>query len=380
MNVYSAAFAIAVLAHLTTAQTLTSPTGYLSFEGPRRSSQFGTLPSFRAQVVDGEYRGRVLVLKSVGFRQESAPYSSVNQARSWSSVSLKVADGNFLGMGQTFSANYVSSATTVFSGSVNWPPTPVVQTVPQQWQAALSFPFRAGKVFTGNRDILYDWQFSGGRLANNGAWSRMPIEYNLDSYADADQVPATIKKYRSGNGCRDSKATWTQSAWSQIVGTAYGPNWSVQSWRNKLRFSLQAFRTGPNATVVHALDYAGVPAGVSFPGISCDKLFLQLTPAMSLFFTRASSSGLGSIVYPTGTPNGLVTYQPIFAGFKFWTQATWTDTGTGAMLLTDAVEATLPLLPKGRTKHKSVFANAAFATSGSFPRDLYYYNRIMRLQ
>ena len=73
-------------------------------------------------------------------------------------------------------------------------------------------------------------------------------------------------------------------------------------------------------------------------------------------------------------------YQSIFAGFKFWTQAAWGDTTNGAVHLTDAIEATLPLLPTGKTKHKTSLASTASALSGNGPFDSNYYNQIIRMR
>ena len=63
-------------------------------------------------------------------------------------------------------------------------------------------------------------------------------------------------------------------------------------FNNTMSFQIYSYYTAPGKQVVQAMDFAGLTTGTTFGAVTCNKLHLQASSNMLLFYgTAASSSG-----------------------------------------------------------------------------------------
>ena len=138
----------------------------------------------------------------------------------------------------------------------------------------LRFPFSRPFNYGGTSDLCLDFAFSGGRLTEAGA--RFDDQFHLDApfaphenYGPRD--PHSVPP--SPGGCKESYTSAPATSLLTIVthGLAH-PNWP-----NTFLLDLHSFRTKRSAPLLFALSAYGVRGGIAFPGIACQRLFVDLS-------------------------------------------------------------------------------------------------------
>jgi hypothetical protein len=334
-----------LLASLAAQPTLTSPTGFLArdangFAGPRVSS------NGRWMILDGETGIAPSLLKEVSFRPDYREHAAgTGLGRLWSNVSLDISEADARRPSRTFSSNPVTQPLRVFSGVVVWPDMlGVPATNPPAWGGAnggLTFPFTTPWSYTATADICLDFGFTGGLIIGGGAPAWPPVmsfPYFLDGVF-ADGLSGVLTSYGT-RGCRDTGAA--AGGWAMVV-TGYGAGWQT--------IATVSHATAPNAPVVHALGLGGRPTGAAFPGVACERLFVDPTAPTLYFFQRT----IGDYAFTTlAFPN-----VPGSNGTPMWFQAAWNDSATGQLKLTDAMHTTVVGGPFPRIRSEVVQADPA---------------------
>ena len=324
---------------------VTTPKGGLAKEGPNFAYILGWLANGRFQMADGTHKGNAFSLKRLSFRLDNRHHTSLTATgRTWTNITLDISEtSKFDQMSQVWTANITSTPTTAFSSKWSWPGQtgmPVLK--PDVWggrRGQISFPFAKPWLYTGKQDILMDYKFRGGTLANNGTWSGLfgsPFyldSENLNTFANIggyNRMPAILSQ------CADSSATFANAtAITFGYAVAYGTAVNT-SLKNKVQLTVYSYFTAPNATVIHALGLGANKNGVAV-GARCNKLYVDLAKPTILMTARASGvfglSGLRSWAFP---------WKKEFAGQELYTQGAWADSKTGAFSLTDGTHLTVP--------------------------------------
>ena len=169
-------------------KTVTSPPGYLT-KGQVHSRSWGyrlgQYSNERFQVADGQFRNRVLIMKEISYRLDGGRTYGVNTTsagvgRTWTNVTLNMAECDYDKMTSTFSTNRLSTPKKVYDAKTTWQSYGTKAADPSPWGGqGIKFPFTSSWVHTGKRDFLMEYAFSGGILANtNGAFLKH-FHYNL---------------------------------------------------------------------------------------------------------------------------------------------------------------------------------------------------------
>lgn len=311
----------------------TSPSGYLTTEGEGRSfSYFGHQSQARTMLLDGEVPRVGTMLKAIAFRHDGSSTQQLSQ-RTWSNVTLRVADANLMQPSVVFTANVLSTPALVFNASVTWPDLngqPPTQPAPWGGVAGeLAFPFAQVYAHSGARDLSLDFEFRGGLLAN----SRGLFNYSFDSYPQPS-VAAPITNYGTSGSCRETGATAVARLTASM--STCGPECPGP---NVFRLSTSSSPTAANRTVVHALGFAGIPGGLAFPGVACNLLFVDPGRPIVFVFLGAGSTG-------TAVQNLQIPYDPNKVGQRLWIQAGWDDSLSNALKFTNAASGAWERAPR----------------------------------
>ena len=258
-----------------------------------------------------------------------------------------MSDCVFGKLSRTFSKNPTSTPARVFQAPLRWKSLsgrPIVRPAP--WgtlNGTLRFPFARPWTYAGTRDICLDFDFTGGVLGTLGAWPETSArEYPLDGYTlpplQASASSKAFGKSLSGGGCVDSKASAALGGYTTVSATTY--SLVSQNHPGKFSFDIQALFTAVGKTSVHAWSLGGSSQGTVFPGVSCNKLYVDLAKSEFL------------VTKVTAAPHALVTYQlgpfpysPAFANLPVWLQAAWSDSAKGSLKLTSASRILVPRMP-----------------------------------
>ena len=300
------AISVATLVGVASAQTpvVTPDSIYARSEGSGTATFFGAYAAGRFQFVDGNRQGSSMTVKELCFRHDDRKYNVTNgMGREWNSVVINMSEGSLTSVGSTYTANSMTSPTQVFSKRVTWPiqlgPTPFIPA-----PFAMKFPFSTNWAYSGNRDIVTDFKFSGGTLANSSPWTgKRP--YYLDSFSIGSiaNAPATSLGYKNG-GCRDSSATSVEGASVLFDSASYGPTMSSTVFRDKYFVRATGKNFPKSAPVVLALAFLAHTDGIWIPGIDCNKIHLD--PRRVWFFNPVLTNTLGEIPPNSfGLPDGL---------------------------------------------------------------------------
>ena len=367
MNKFLLASSILALGATSFAQSyVTSPTGYLSTSGESYAYYFGYGVDHRHQMMDGNFKNSLMVIKDISYRADNrSSFSSyMGMGRTWKNVDLHMATCNYdnsmaSGVGGIFTLNATSTPTHVFSGSVTWP-TLSAGGNPSPWGGAsgeYSFPFGTGGttsswIHIGTDDILADYNFEGGSFVN-GYTTTYGLTYYLDAVANSSYTYAYgtyYGLYSNSGGCADSKTTYTRGAYQYAYFYAYSNSYGTVSYKNKMRMYSYSYYTGASAPVIHAWALGGSSTGTNFPGVTCQKLFINpaLIAIMATGTASASASYYSGTVYPIN-PGGYGLFPIVTAAFgvQLWNQAAWADTGNGALKLTRGATLKVPTLNVG---------------------------------
>lgn len=366
------------------ASQFTSPPNYLSTDGPLYSYYFGAYTDGHFQQADAELPSGVQVLRKIAFRVDYRSHTTTTAVgRSWTNVSLNLSDGNYATMTTTFSTNILSTPTMVFSGSASFPTVSGSPTSnPAPWDPA--FTFTTPYIHAGTSDLLLDWRFSGGTLANNGTWGTTTSSlYYLDGYNIATAVTYGRNIYRyigtsTTTPCADSAITST-TAYAQgslqagLYHTSYTAN---PSYAGQLVLQLFGSACAPNSSIFRAVGLGGTTPGVSLsPALGCHNLMIDLN--LVQFYISQKTDASGGINPWLYLPVGKLSVLSQYGTVPIWSQAAFTDSVTGQTKLTTA-ERCSPNLAyplAGAPKRKSVYTSSPTSLTGSLT-DSQYYNPI----
>lgn len=335
-----------LLGGLLTAQLpyVTSPPGHLGTEGAGYTHWFGCYPNSRNMLIDGELTGSPMSIKGVDFRVDYADHSSATAAgRSWSAVSLTVSHSALAFAKVAFGANQTSGTTQVFSGSVTWP----AQTGRPVTQPALfgglaqnfRFPFSSSWTYNGNDDLALDFDFNGGTLSSGASWGDTQfLPYQLDSFFDGPYTTGLRDEFGAqgfGQGCIDPRQSNGARAILHVY--TYNQSYGATSLQGRHQVTLNTWNTAPGAPVFAALGLSGSEAGLAFGGVTCNKL--HVTPLLILPGIADSLIGRMEITTPAQP------YTQAAVGLPVWAQAGFSDSATGALMLTTASRTMVPNRP-----------------------------------
>ena len=120
----------------------------------------------------------------------------------------------------------------VFSGVIAWPSLRGLPgTSPAPWggiNGRLVFPFQQPWVYSGTTDMMLDYDFDGGLLANNGFWpTHYRREYVLDGFGIVSNTShgseTRFGKILYVGGCVDQGAIYGWGGHAQLGTTTVGP-------------------------------------------------------------------------------------------------------------------------------------------------------------
>lgn len=353
-----------------------SPSATLaSREGSGSCTSFGSRQSSRTQFLDGNLRGSAMTIKEVAFRPEGmgARYlPSGGMGRSWSSVVVRMAETDHLNYSRTFSQNFLTTPTIVFQSTVTWPTlSEYVVNLPEPF--SIRFPFRTNYSYSGQRDACVDFTFHGGTLANNATWSSVdPKRYDMDSYSYGNSTGWPSHPLRVGSGCKDSGSTTKGFGWcnSQTTANATHP---IRHF-----IDCAGFLLGANTPAVMLLGTGIAFAGIPFPGVTCDRLFVD--PSKPMVLHAGTTNGAGNVSF---SPMALIIpHQPAYLGQEFVFQVGWNDTKTRQLKLSSGSRAGIPHLPLFRSsteaRRMGLFGYPATSTTASFYNTTSWLNPIIR--
>lgn len=341
---------------------ITSPPGHLSMEGSKSSNHFGGYKSWRLQIFDGNWRGKGFkILTEVGYRIDYRNHTTISgSGRSWGNVTLAMSEGRHDGpIFPAWSANSLTTPTTVFSGSVTWPTLtgfPNGRPAPNPWGKEVLFPFSSQWVFSGGNDFLLDYTFAGGVLANNAAWDGL-VDYRLDA-APADVDNSWYRALGTLN-CVDS---WqTVGARSYVAAETYAKQAFNPNFDDKLSVFTQSIYTGGGQPVMHVLGVNGI--STSFPGVTCNKIEVDLALPIVIFRGIADVNGRWHNRFAT------VPWNVAFTSIQLFGQAAWSDSVTGQLMLARGGRASVRGQPLGlfRTLHQTTTGVAVAARHVRIP-------------
>ncbi len=351
---------------------ITLPQGYLTKEGDGFARAFGQWSNMRQQIAEGNLRGKAMILTGVNYRHDYQSHTaSTGMGRTFSNVSLKLSDTDYSTFGSTFSANVKGVANKVFDSKVSWPTitgNPI--TKPALWgglKGDFKFPFIGTWIHTGKNDLLFDWQFSGGVLANAGKWSGAGyVEYYLDGVPLINYTGYTSWAHYPSTRPPCSDSSKSVGAFAGLVAFFYNKDYPTVAWQNKLRVDLSASNIAPSQPVALALGFAANTAGVNV-GARCNLLYVDLTKGWLSLFGQANASGSWKQQYLVNSSNALT-------GIKLYLQAAWADSKTRAFSLSQARMTETPrTLPPVNTPKRKCYINYIPNSTTGFVANTFYY-------
>ncbi len=322
----------------------TSPNGLLTTEGYRAAYMFGEWQAARLMFFDGEMRTSVMLMKEIALRHDYRPFYNGNsnsnngQGRNWTKVTLAISTCDITKINQNFALNPTTTPSKVFDASVTFPSmSGFPSSKPAPW--ALRFPFSASWLNNGASDICLDFDFNGGTLANAKSWATNWYQtYYTDAFNGGDSSSGSYSVL--GTGCTDSGFTAKGSGivFTNVYSSRYTTNVSYQ---NMYKVSTRSRYTAKGKPVVHVVSLFGNKTGITFPGVSCEKVFIDMTKPLYIFAMIAGtdSRATTSLNFP------LIPYQKSLENIPFFMQAAWDDSSTTALKFTYAEETLLPPMP-----------------------------------
>ncbi|MHC5070339.1 MAG: hypothetical protein ACYTGO_07605 [Planctomycetota bacterium] len=355
------------------AQT-TAPKGYETKPGDHQTFYLGMYAQGQFQFGDGTLRGTNLVVRRVSYRLDPGHVYSTSDGvgHSWTNVQLRMAYTDVAKMTNTWSRNMLTTnsgapgnPTLVFNSAVTWPTVTGLVTSPP-WGQHVDFPFARQWIYVAQKhDLLFDYQFRTGQMANNAAWGgRVRFFYYLDGVAMGPLVVAPGNWWPVspfGGGCGDPAHKLTAAAHTGVAAMIYADNHPTTALRGTVTVRLWSYYTAPGAPVVQALGVAGKPAGVPV-GARCNSLHVDLNQPV-IYFRRTASPGPA---YSGITSFGPLPYSNALAGLSLWAQGAWVDSKTAAFSLTVGRDIVFPQKPQSLPK-KMIHASTLGTIVGSAP-------------
>lgn len=357
---------------------VTSPNGFVHIEGDSHSSLLGGYHEGRYMFCDGAHRGTAMTLKATTYRPSNFVYTASNgTGRSWTSVKIHASEGDFDTFDRTFSTNSTTTPTAVFSAAVSWPTrSGKPSALPGNWD--LAFPFATNWSYTGNGDICLDYEFTGGTLANSAAWTSFRSYYvDANTFATSATVSsAQLGASGSNQGCNDRGVNHLYGARVNSQCTIYNQQYSSARYRDRIRLTQSGSHFAISRPTITVLGFRSIPNGVPFPGVTCNKLHIDTALPTLMFLQMTNTSGnLATLTFGAGSygfpmPSGL-------SGVELVTQAAWSDSQNGRLLMSSAAALTVPEMPEIQ-RRSAIYTPRLTSTTGYGPYTSHGHNPIVR--
>ena len=248
---------------------VTSPAGFDYTEGSGSAYTFGSYSTGRYMFCDGEHRGTPMSLKGTAVRADNWIYTnSYGMGRTWQDVQLRVSETDYDSFERTFKNNPLTTPQLVFSAKLTWPTR---SGKPPTFPAAFdySFPFSAPWAYTGNKSICMDYQFTGGTMANNAAWTgSKTYQYYFDAIKQVDKIGVNGTKfgdYGNNGGCNDRGRPDVKGGEISTTCTRYSATYSTSNLRSRFQFAPDRALPGDQPTDRHHPRVQGRGEGLGVP-------------------------------------------------------------------------------------------------------------------
>ncbi|MHC4515855.1 MAG: hypothetical protein ACYTGW_16985 [Planctomycetota bacterium] len=347
-----------------------APPGYDTKEGETACTIFGAYETGRFQHMEGTLRGKTSLIRRIGFRLDNhTPSAFSAMGRTWTDVWVHLCHCDIDKRTASWNQNRLDAPVLMFRAKCSWPTyTKRPPTSPAAFEQALSFPFTSVFVYRGANDLLVEYWFLGGVMANKAAWkqtSPLPIpipsilhRYQLDSANTVTSAPllrqAGVTLYGS-NSCLDSAHANPAMVIPDL--RTYSKAAVNAANADSFLFELRSYFTSPNKTAMHALGLQGSSTGINVG--ACNKL--HLTPLV-IYLPKASG-----ITSAARTNFGNIPYDARAAGLTLWTQAAWADSSTGRLSLTKAASVVVPVQPPAVSRRFMLYHWTATWPTGTGP-------------
>ncbi|MHC4812845.1 MAG: hypothetical protein ACYTKC_11010 [Planctomycetota bacterium] len=265
---------------------VTSPAGYLQKPGELYTLQLGALRNMRFQQGDGILqKGAAVSILQLDYRLDNRTYASdQGVGRTWTQVTLSMSEVNRADrMSRTFSSNRLVTPVVVFQSKVTWSGVVGRPTV-LKWGSHVSFPFLRPWAYSGKNDMLMEWVFTGGALANSAAWTAS-LPYYMDSASHTGVSFADEWSIVSTGQCGGPFVRMTYNNFHK--------QYQFPSQAGKTLAASESRLTTPNTPLIHTW---GLPRATPLDvGARCNKLHID--PQVFFF-------GTGSKPNPPFDPGG----------------------------------------------------------------------------
>ncbi|MCA8955408.1 MAG: hypothetical protein KDC87_05005 [Planctomycetes bacterium] len=335
----------------------TIPGGLLTAESSSYSLYFGSRDSMRAQIFNNEHNAQVRVFGEASFRLDGGRSgSSYFAGRTWSNVQLTVDEVAYASASPTFAANLSTNAKVVFNQQMSWPTYSGATNSPHTWATEVNMPFSSTWLYTGTQDIVLDFQFSGGTLANNAAWTGYSTYYLDGVYSTTSVGGGSVNV--GTNNCLNSPHT--SGPFCVPVLRTYAKNSGNPTTDDKFEFYWWLYRYPANTLTAFGVSLTGSKTGVDI-GNPCNFYYLGPSIFVVLLGTTPATNS-GSFNFPSQklyTP-----YVPAAVGLTLYTQAAYTEPTRNQFELTRAGYADFLAQPIVLQGTQWTWAAPVTATSG----------------
>ncbi len=334
------------------AQGGTVPPGFDTKEssGPTDYSvHLGQYANMRAQILNADLTGKgVKFITEISLRQDGSITQSAGVARTWTRVTVMMAETKVSTLNSTWTRNHLTTPTTVYNAKHSWPDlTKQPPGAPNPWDnQGLKLPFTSRFIYTATNDLLLDMEMRGGSLANSAAWGTnasgsSPFKtYYLDGRSNSSSDQGFLQIYGLKLPCAYDSGANTSSL---------GPGWGywIAYTENtpSNRFRHRVYRTNmPKSTLfVHVLSLGGTRSTTTpgpIPGLGCQALQIDVSKIfLTQMFTTPSSGTFSQ-------SNQIVPYTAAAVGLQIFSQGIWADTVTKNAKLTMTSRLTVRVVPR----------------------------------
>jgi hypothetical protein len=322
--------------------TLVSPSTLATVEGNGGAHYLLGYCGSRFQFAEGELRGSSQLFTEVAFRLDYRNHTpETAMGRKWTEVTLNVDHTDWTQMTPVFAENQLTTPMEVFRAAYDVPSvdgTPSVKPTP--FGGKYAFPFSNPYPYNGTDDLLLDFVFLGGTLANSAAWDcGNLVPYYLDGNNDTTTYISARTTYPvtgPNPPCRDSAIVQNYNAYTFADLMVHGITHPNVMLREKTSFEMYSYYTAPNARIISAIGFAGIRTGVDV-GARCNLLYLNWdAPAFFVARTTVDSRGFSS-AYDVVAP-----WDPKMANMQVWVQTAWDDSKLNFFSLTQAMMVEMP--------------------------------------
>ncbi|MHC4514396.1 MAG: hypothetical protein ACYTGW_21620 [Planctomycetota bacterium] len=335
----------------------TIPAGHLATEGANYGLYFGSRSSMRAQILNSDHNGKVRVFTEASARLDGGRSASQFFARTWTNVTLTVGEGSYANASSNFAQNLAANTQTVFNQKMTWPAVTATTPRPSPWAAQVNFPFSAVWVYTGKQDLVLDFTFVGGVLANNAAWTTYRYYY-LDGLLSQTSVGGSSVNMGTNN-C--TNPAHTSGPFCVPVFRTYAKNTGSATTSDKFEFYWWLYRYPASTPTAFGVSFSGSTGGVNI-GNPCNNYYLGYGLLFVMFGTTPTSN-TGSFMFPN--PRLYAKYDAAAVGIRIYTQAAYTHPTRKRFELTRGGYMNVGKQPVPIPGTKWHWATSATATSAS---------------